>query len=60
MSKFDEEVDKTAELFLKVALGARKPELPSIGVCHNCYEPIAGKFCDNDCEKDYLRRNNNA
>ena len=41
------------------AVRDRAQELPQlqVGICRNCMErPIAGVYCDDDCEKDHARR----
>jgi len=60
MSHFDDQVDASTELFQKVALSYRKPELPFIGACHNCDTPLdRGIFCDNFCAEDHEKRHGN-
>ena len=55
---FDDETDKTCELFLKASLSHKATELLHIGSCHNCEAVLdEGVFCDSDCEKDYSKRN---
>lgn len=31
------------------------PQLPAIGQCHFCFEPLndGSRFCDNECRDDY-------
>lgn len=54
---FDDDVDATTELFQRVALQNRLPELPHIGECHNCSEPLSeGVYCDSDCRADHENR----
>lgn len=34
-----------------------REELPLIGMCHNCFEPLSATlFCDADCRDDYEKR----
>lgn len=52
MAQEREEQDR--EIALKYG---RRPELPQIGSCFNCSEPIArGNFCSPDCREDYEKR----
>lgn len=41
---------------IAIKYGQRK-QLPEIGSCFNCSEPIArGNFCSPDCREDYEKR----
>lgn len=55
MADIYDQAEATEQLFLNVALSHRKPELPTIGKCHWCEEPVSGDahFCDADCRSDY-------
>lgn len=45
---------------IELALQKRNKELPFIGACHYCSEPISdGHFCDSDCRDDYQQINRN-
>jgi hypothetical protein len=40
-----------------LALKHRKPQLPFIGACHNCSEPLhQGAFCGAECREDFEQR----
>lgn len=55
-----DEVDianENAENLLRLQLSARKPVPEQTGLCLNCDEPTAGRFCDVDCRHDFERRN---
>ena len=61
-----DQIDQAQEIInesIKVAVAnatAAPQEIPNIGACHNCREPLdSGLFCDEDCRDDWekLRRN---
>lgn len=41
---------------------AKSQELPPVGVCYNCHEPLMNgeRFCNRDCADDYSQRLNAA
>lgn len=43
------------EQAMAVLLARRKPELPFIGACHYCEEPVQEprRFCSGDCSEDW-------
>lgn len=41
---------------LMLAAGKRPPGPTPNGFCHNCGEPVANLFCDNDCRDDFEAR----
>ena len=61
-----DDADRTQErmeIELELRLRNRKtaPELAATGSCHNCDEAVLNdaKFCDEDCRKDFERRQKN-
>lgn len=57
----DDSATQQEEFAREAALKHRKPELPKIGICYNCNEPVKSNanYCDKDCRLDHERRTEN-
>jgi hypothetical protein len=53
----DDKATEREEQDRSLTLKHRKPQLPFIGACHNCSEPIdRGSFCSPECREDAEQR----
>ena len=57
----DDEATGAEEFQRDIALKVRRPVLPKLGICYECSEPLpmTDTFCDFECQRIYLRREEN-
>jgi len=54
MATQDDMASEREEQDRALALKHRKPQLPFIGACHNCSEPLQnGIFCSGECKEEF-------